>query len=217
MKKLVCWDWNETVVGNDRKSANKIIRPNLAEVLGLLRGEGYSNVVTTTIAAQEVEKGLKGHGIDSLVDGVYGGVRNFSGGKTYKEAVNAAQIEFADALHHVVVIGDKDHDHSTDSELKEVVFLYNPEGISTDAMVVHELLKQLRERGNDSFYQGFQSMHTTHFSLKDEFGFDYHGMLQLNGEHKAVALSTYNDCSWSTPTILLASDKEAAMFERFER
>lgn len=212
--KLVCWDYNGTIEGYDYNAHSRIIRPNFAEVLKALRADGYSSVVTTSINKRSVEDGLKAIGLDTLIDGVFGGRRSKRrDAKDYKDVLKAMQVPEDQAPQDVVVIGDKPHDHPGD--LEKVVFIYNPEGHRTDARVVQKLLAELYQRGNSHFYRGFEALKEVEFDLKQEAGYHYHGRLALPKKHTGIVLSTFNGNKWPTPTLLLVPESEAKEFEQF--
>jgi len=187
--KLMCWDYNETIIGYGRDE----IRPNIAEVLAALRERGYKNIVTTTISERYVEQGLRQAGLDSLIDGVFGGVRDPRlRAKRYREAVESVGIPIEQASERVVVVGDKPHDHPCD--LADVVFILNPEGYKADARVVQALLLRLEEHGNGNILAGFDGLNQ--FSFADghiELPCGYDGILHYN---------SYGH-SWQTPEIIV--------------
>lgn len=213
--RLVCWDYNGTVAGRYVSgSLTPQIRPNLKEALTEMKKEGYTNVITTTISQKSVETSLPNMGIDGLVARVFGDRRKARfDAKDYKDVLEEMKLPLDQASQNVVVIGDNDTDHPGDIE--KVVFIYNPNGVETDAVIVHKLLNELYQKGNDNFYKGFNQFKTADIDLEKECGFVYHGQLSLPKKHTGVLLSIFNGNPWVTPTVLLIPEKEAK--EQFDQ
>jgi len=218
--KLVCWDWNGTIegrsfgrdLGSDYRGD---LRANIADVMAELRVQGYANVVTSTIPESSIQFELKRFQLDGVIDRIFGNARSRNGSsKEYKNSVEAMQIPVNEAPARVAVIGDNEHDNPCD--LEKVVFIYNPEGFDTDARIVQQLLYELDQRGNGSFYHGFETLKAKDVDLKKECGFSYHGQLALQGAHQGIVLSTFNGCPWATPTILLIPAQKALQFKQLE-
>ncbi|MFT4303567.1 MAG: HAD family hydrolase [Candidatus Woesearchaeota archaeon] len=204
---IICWDLNGTLEGYNQKR-DYVVRPNITDVLKETSEQGIRNVITSTRDEHTIKDFLVRHSLDSYVDRCFGFCRSGRDSKSYAKVANHYGLTLDKAAESMIAIGDNEHDHPGD--IDNMVFIYNPNGVETDARIVQQLATTLH--GN--VYERFQALKRGTINLKSECGFHYHGQLGFQ-DYTGIIMSAFNGGVLATPTILLIPEKEAK--EQFEQ
>ncbi|HVA91571.1 MAG TPA: HAD family hydrolase [Chloroflexota bacterium] len=160
---IICWDLDHTL-GNftslilDR-GATSGIRHGISGVLERLAQLGVQHVLTTTGSRLYASSVLERTGLRHRIPRIFSGDEIDAGsGKRYRPVAQAFGLTDLDAVRRMVVIGDLIYDQPAD--IDGLVFVHQPAGYCTEAVVLEDLLARLLAAGSGDVQAGFVTLHT---------------------------------------------------------
>jgi hypothetical protein len=160
---VICWDLDHTL-GNFTplildQAAPSGVRPGISDVLERLARQGVQHVLTTAGSRRYASSVLERTGLQHRIPRIFSGDEIDAGsGKRYRPVAQAFGLTDLDAVRHMVAIGDLIYDQPAD--IDGLVFVHQPAGYRTDAVVLEDLLARLLAAGNGDVQAGFVALST---------------------------------------------------------
>lgn len=195
MRKLVCWDMDETL--GSFRSGKPALAKDIRRVLQKLKEAGCAHAITTISTAGIARQHMKETCLASYFDGIFGlkDVLAAGRGKSYAKA--ASEMGIFNPSHEMIIVGNDILDAPVDTDS---VFLLHPNAIQHSAEVFFTLIDELGKHG--SWKAGFDAMQsrTTETLLVPDFT---GGMLIVDGI--SVALGELGLKGRIVPNVLLVN------------
>ena len=129
-------------------------------IIRLENFEGVESVIVSGGNKEFIEPTLRENSLETHFKRIYDSAFVRNGQKDYLGVLADLGVEASNAPDQCLVVSDKEED-SPHTQLKDNVFIHQPDGYRTSAFVIRDIARSLLEVGEGLFGRGFWVMHSS--------------------------------------------------------